>query len=138
MPHPLSRILCRPQTDQQFTVDGETYKLGGKIGDGAVGLVRKASRIRDNRVFAIKFLAPDPKYIEESAFDDVATRFTREGERGRKLDCPFLLKIHDTSKTQMAKLAILRKSILTMELVGGKTLEVAMSENLQPMKSQSF
>jgi hypothetical protein len=66
-------------------VGKEEYELEGKIGDGAVGLVRRARRVKDGIIRAIKFLAPDPKYIEESSFDDVAARFRREGERGSQL-----------------------------------------------------
>jgi len=42
MNHPLSREFCRPETGQRFVLDGTTYELRGKIGDGAAGLVRKA------------------------------------------------------------------------------------------------
>jgi hypothetical protein len=31
---------------------------------------------------AVKVLAPDPKYIDQAAFDDVEQRFKREGSRG--------------------------------------------------------
>src|SRR5258708_9403279 len=94
MLHPLSRKLCRPRTGLRFIVGKEEYELAGKIGDGAVGLVRKVKRLRDRSFHAIKLLAPDPKYIEESSFDDVAARFKREGQRGSRLDHPYLVKIH--------------------------------------------
>jgi hypothetical protein len=61
MAHKLSRERCEPEPGQVFTIDGEAYVLGGKIGDGAVGLVRKASMVRDGAERAIKFLAPGPK-----------------------------------------------------------------------------
>lgn len=75
MAHRLSRDLCKPKAGLIFHVGGHEYKLGGKVGDGAAGLVRRATRRTGNRLRAIKFLAPDPKYIEVSAFDDVAARF---------------------------------------------------------------
>jgi serine/threonine-protein kinase len=93
MPHPISRRLCRAQSGQRFAVDGQQYILRGKLGDGAVGLVRKAERVSDSAMFAMKLLAPDPKYIEEEHFDDVRARFKREGERGAKLDFYSLLRI---------------------------------------------
>ena len=74
-------------------VDGRSYVLGGSLGDGAAGLVRKATG-HDDQEYAVKFLAPDPKYIEESSFNDVAARFRREGGRGAYLDHPHLIRIH--------------------------------------------
>lgn len=79
---------------QSFVVKREEYILGGHVGDGAVGLVRKATRVSDNSQRAVKFLAPDPKYIEESVFDDVSYRFRREGERGSKLAHPHLITVN--------------------------------------------
>lgn len=93
MTHPLARELCHPSDGDSFTVLGNRYTVRGKLGDGAVGLVRKAESTRGEQL-AVKFLAPDPKYIEESAFDDVRARFKREGERGPKLECYSLLRIH--------------------------------------------
>jgi serine/threonine protein kinase len=94
MPHPLARENCKPAVGQEFSLNKIVYKLGGNIGDGAIGIVRRVYRIKDNTEFAIKFLAPDPKYIEVNVFDDVANRFKREGERGSKIEQNFLVKIH--------------------------------------------
>lgn len=72
---------------------GQKFSLGGEIGNGAVGIVRKATRLSDGVVCAVKFLAPDPKYIDVSKFDDVSARFKREGAKGAKLSHPCLLRI---------------------------------------------
>lgn len=93
MIHELAREHCMPADGQVFAVEGKSYTLRGKLGDGAVGLVRKAESASGAQL-AVKFLAPDPKYIEEASFEDVRARFKREGERGPKLDCYSLLKIH--------------------------------------------
>src|ERR1051325_3509008 len=93
MTRPLSREFCRPMAGQRFIVNEQEYELGGSLGDGAVGLVRRATSVEDRKDFAVKFLAPDPKYIDETAFNDVAARFRREGERGVYLNHPHLLKI---------------------------------------------
>lgn len=93
-PHPLSRRLCKAQYGQRLVIQTKDYALRGKLGDGAVGLVRNVERLPDGKLFALKFLAPDPKYIEESSFEDVRARFKREGERGSKLDFCSLLPIH--------------------------------------------
>jgi hypothetical protein len=81
MVHWLSRSRCKPESGQKFMVDGSEYVLRGKVGDGAAALVRKVQRVSDGAELAIKFLAPDPKYIDEAVFDDVAARFRREGQR---------------------------------------------------------
>src|SRR5580704_71047 len=84
-PHPLGRSFCIPELGQKFRAGGCDYVLAGKLGDGAAGIVRKARRVTDHAESAIKFLAPDPKYIDEAVFDDVAARFRREGQRGLQL-----------------------------------------------------
>ena len=70
---------------QRFVVNKKRFVLGGSLGDGAAGLVRRATAEDTREEYAVKFLAPDPKYIEESAFGDVAARFKRERERGSHL-----------------------------------------------------
>src|SRR5262245_18314396 len=94
MNHPLSGRRFHALSGPHFTVNNTCYALAGNLGNGAVGVVRKAKRASDRELFAIKFLAPDPKYIEESSFDDVANRFRREGERGAHLDHDNLLRIY--------------------------------------------
>ena len=42
MSHELSRDWCNPMAGQRFVFQGDDYVLGGDLGDGAVGLVRKA------------------------------------------------------------------------------------------------
>jgi eukaryotic-like serine/threonine-protein kinase len=121
----LSRELCRPEAGQKFTVDGEDYVLGGEIGDGAVGLVRKATRLKDGTHRAVKFLAPDPKYIESEVFEDVAIRFRREGERGTKLDHQHLITIHyycDNQDGCNFEQGEPKNPFLLMECIKGKTL----------------
>jgi serine/threonine protein kinase len=93
MPHPFSRDLCSPKVGQRFRIAGREYVMAGALGDGAAGLVRKATRTADGTTVAVKLLAPDPKYIDEAAFDDVAGRFKREGERGVRLRHPHLVAI---------------------------------------------
>ena len=126
MEHWLSRNLCRPKSKQRFVLDGEKYELGGKIGDGAAGLVRKATRLADGKLFAVKFLAPDPKYIEEGHFDDVASRFRREGERGARLEHPHLIEIDSYCENENGELFVEKEPknpFLVMEYARGKTLE---------------
>jgi eukaryotic-like serine/threonine-protein kinase len=126
MPHPLSREFCRPMSGQTFTFDGEDYRLEGHLGDGAVGLVRRAIRVTDQAERAVKFLAPDPKYLDESAFDDVAIRFKREGERGANLDHPHLVKVFAYCENEDGaafESQEPRNPFLLMEYVRGRQLD---------------
>lgn len=126
MRHPLTRELFKSRTGQRFKVADREYDLAGKIGDGAAGVVRKARVIKGGEVFAVKFLAPDPKYIEESAFDDVATRFKREGEKGPKLQHRGLIEI-DAYCENPGSSAFIGKGpanpFIIMEYATGRTLE---------------
>src|SRR5438105_15718192 len=128
MAHPLSRELCQLRAGQKLTAVSEEYEVGGKIGDGAIGIVRKLVRVSAGPPItrAIKVLAPDPKYIEESVFDDVAARFKREGERGSQLDFPFLLKVHRFNANEDGAAfenRMPKNPFLIMEFVRGETLE---------------
>jgi serine/threonine protein kinase len=126
MTHPLSREFCRPSVGQKFKVGRSEYVMGGAVGDGAVGLVRKATRASDERLFAVKLLAPDPKYVDEAAFDDVAARFKREGERGVRLRHPHLVTVEgyeDNSGGSAFAQGRPDNPLLIMEFVRGRTLE---------------
>jgi serine/threonine protein kinase len=107
-------------------VDGSTYTLCGKVGDGAVGIVRRATHGSENKNVAIKFLAPDAKYIEESSFDDVASRFKHEGQRGSRLEHSRLVKILGYAENLNGKDFLgdgPKNPFLIMEYVSGRTLE---------------
>src|SRR5205807_6507228 len=100
------------------------------------GLVRKATAEEDRKEYAVKFLAPDPKYIEESAFNDVAARFRREGERGVHLVHPHLLKIYsycENDDGEAFESNDPKNPFLLMEQIKGKTLE-SFIKKLTPKK----
>jgi serine/threonine protein kinase len=124
--HKLARGRCKPESGQRFVLDGKTYELRGKVGDGAVGLVRKAVPAEGGSPVAIKFLAPDPRYIDPAAFEDVAARFKREGERGTHVDHNNLLNIIaycDNAAGSAFKLGTPTNPFLLMEYMEGRTLE---------------
>ncbi len=126
MPHRLARSRCKPQVGQRFTVNARDYELRGYLGDGAAGIVRKAIDIADSKLVAVKFLAPDPKYIDQAAFEDVARRFKREGERGAHLVHEHLLKIiaySENEKGASFKAKQPSNPFLVMEYLDGRTLE---------------
>jgi eukaryotic-like serine/threonine-protein kinase len=126
MAHKLDRGRCKPESGQHFTIGNTIYELRGKIGDGAVGLVRKANPIGGGPTVAIKLLAPDPRYIDSAHFEDVSARFKREGERGTHLDHPNLLQILSYCENLGGSAFKLGKPLnpfLLMEFMEGKTLE---------------
>jgi serine/threonine protein kinase len=126
MAHWLSRNRCRPESGQKFTAAGSEYILRGRLGDGAAALVRKVQRVSDGAELAIKFLAPDPKYIDEAVFDDVAARFRREGQRSQKLAHESLIKVYayeDNSGGEAFANRSPKNPFILMEEVKGKTLE---------------
>lgn len=103
-----------------------SFELGAEIGDGAVGLVRKATELSTGTVVAVKFLAPDPKYIEEDVFDDVAARFKREGERGAKLEHPHVMSIleaHPNTDASAFDGSGPSNPFIVMEYLQGSTLD---------------
>jgi serine/threonine-protein kinase len=113
-------------------VDGITYTLRGKIGDGAVGIVRRATYGSQDSNVAVKFLAPDSKYIEEASFDDVALRFKHEGQRGKKLDHDRLVKILGYAENVNGECFVgegPKNPFLVMEFVNGRTLESEIRAN---------
>jgi serine/threonine protein kinase len=112
----------------------------GRLGDGAAGLVRKAKRLESSELFAVKFLAPDPKYIDTEVFDDVARRFKREGERGAHLKHDNLLDIvaySDNDKGSAFRTGAPSNPFIVMEYVNGRTLE-SYIRSTAPVERGSF
>lgn len=124
--HKMARYRCRPHAGQRFTADGRLYEFAGKIGDGAVGLVRKATDLKTDAIVAVKVLAPNPKYIDPAAFDDVEQRFKREGSRGAHLRDESLVEIiayEDNLQGSCFEKARVKNPFIVMEFVKGRTLE---------------
>jgi serine/threonine protein kinase len=112
MTHPLSRQYCVLGIGQRFIANQEAYEIQG---------------VRDGTLFAVKFLAPDPKYIDEESFSDAASRFKREGERGSKLAHPNLVQIfafnENVNGTAFANTTDVQNPFIIMEHMPGKTLD---------------
>ncbi len=124
--HKLARYRCRPHAGQRFTAGRERYEFLGSIGDGAVGLVRKARNLATDGTVAVKVLAPDPKYIDPAAFDDVEQRFKREGSRGAHLRDENLVDIiayEGNEEGCCFESARVKNPFIVMEYVRGRTLE---------------
>jgi len=124
--HRLARSRCHLSAGQRFTAGSRKYEFMGAIGDGAAGLVRKAKDLDTGVAVAVKILAPDPKYIDVAAFDDVEQRFKREGLRGLSLRDPNLIEIiayeanDDGSHFEGGRV---KNPFIVMEYVRGGTLE---------------
>lgn len=126
MPHPLRRAACKPEVGHVFSAGGREYQMLGRIGDGAVGKVRKARDRNSGRIVAVKLLAPDPKYIDVEAFDEVADRFRREGQRGAGLDHEHLVKIlayEENADGSAFRRRNVQNPFIVMEFVRGHTAE---------------
>lgn len=123
-----------------FSIGSERYRLGGKLGDGATGVVRRAAKIDGSGPLAVKFLAPDPKYIDVEAFDDVASRFRREGQRGAGLDHPNLVQVHahveNPDGSAFSCEGAPKNPFLLLEYVGGGSLESSIRRNHPGLRNQ--
>jgi serine/threonine protein kinase len=124
--HKLVRSRCHPSSGQRFTAAGREYEFMGAIGNGAVGLVRKARDLSEGTIVAVKILAPDPKYIDSAVFDDVEQRFKREGIRGSRLRDPNLIEIisyEENDDGSCFRTREVKNPFIVMEYIRGCTLE---------------
>lgn len=125
-PQRFSRDALNVQSGLPFTAGNDRFELAGAIGTGAIGVVRKAVNVKTNTLVAIKFLAPEMKYIEASSFEDIHSRFRREGERGPSLDHDHLVSIYDYEENENGRCFegnSPTNPFLIMEYVPGRTLE---------------
>ena len=112
---------------QRVVTRGVEYKIQGRVGDGAIGVVRKALNVATGNIVAIKFLAPELRYIEENSLDDIYSRFRREGRRGILLDHSNLIQIIAYEDNENGSSFIEdngpHNPFIVMEYVKGRTLE---------------
>lgn len=127
----LRPILLRDEfkatSGQIFIAGGREYMLGGELGNGAIGVVRRATDRKTQEQFAVKFLSPEPKYIDISSLEDIATRFKREGSRGTALSHEHLVKILAYEENENASNFLHNDGppnpFIVMEYIHGTTLE---------------
>ena len=147
MSHPFLREnLPTIEFGQEFIAGDKTYIIGGKLGDGAIGVVRRA-REKDGGVErVIKLLAPESKYIESSSIDDISARFKREGLRGQQLDHENLIEViaYEENANGSRFLTANEQGVkpevpfIVMEHGGNRTLEGYIKRNMQGMQSKSL
>lgn len=114
-------------TGKIFMSGGREYLLGGELGNGAIGVVRRATDRQTQKQFAIKFLAPEPKYIEIASIEDIYIRFRREGLRGTALSHDHLVKIFTYEENENGSSFLNNDGpcnpFIIMEYIRGTTLE---------------
>ena len=121
---------------------GIEYLLGGKIGDGAIGVVRRATDRKTQKQFAVKFLAPETKYIEMASIDDIHARFRREGNRGAGLSHDYLVKIiayeENENGSNFPDPSGPHNPFIVMELIQGTTLENFIRKRMHLGQQKAF
>lgn len=92
------------------------YQLETTIGEGAIGQVRRATRLSDGRAVAIKRL--HPRHLQDP---QLRKRFAREVEVARSIDHPGAVQLLDSGLDDQ------QRPFIVMELVQGRTLRDALS-----------
>ena len=98
------------------------YRIEGKIGEGGMGAVYRATDTRLGREVALKFLSP---WLARDA--DYMARFEREAKVLASLNHPNIAIVHGLEESNGTR-------ALVMELVEGRTLAARIAEGPIPLK----
>src|SRR5215831_8013911 len=98
------------------------YRIEGKIGEGGMGAVYRATDTRLGREVALKFLSP---WLARDA--DYMARFEREAKVLASLNHPNIATVHGLEESNGTR-------ALVMELVEGRTLAARVAEGPIPLK----
>lgn len=94
----------------------EKFKIVGKIKDGGMGRIYKATRLGDDKPVAIKFLMLEELAVNNSR-ERIIARFKREGELlTKRLKHPNIVEAFEYGETK-------GEYFLVMEYLGGGTVE---------------
>ncbi|MGI8419999.1 MAG: serine/threonine protein kinase, partial [Candidatus Levyibacteriota bacterium] len=130
------------EAGQKFIAGGKEYTLAGEIGTGAIGVVRRAIESKTKEPYAVKFLAPEPKYIDISSLKDIAERFKREGQRGTALSHEHLVKIHAYEENRNSSNFLHNigppNPFIVMEYIQGTTLENFLRKRIYKSPAPSY
>lgn len=147
--HPYLRENLPPiNSGQTFVAGNREYVIGGSLGDGAIGVVRRALEKESGMPRVIKLLAPESKYIESSSIDDISARFRREGMRGQELDHENLIEVLAYEENEGGSKFLSENDegrkpevpFIVMEHGGNRTLEGYIKRTMRkiPKKSLNF
>lgn len=130
------------EAGQKFIAGEKEYTLAGEIGTGAIGVVRRAIESKTKEQFAVKFLAPESKYIDISSLQDIAERFKKEGQKGTALSHEHLVKIYAYEENQNASNFLHNAGppnpFIVMEYIQGTTLENFLRKRIHKATARSY
>lgn len=98
------------------------YRVGEKLGGGAMGTVHKAEDTRLRRQIALKFLAPE--LVRDP---DARARFLREARAASALDHPHICNVHDIGESEDGEI------YLAMAYYQGETLKKRLERGPLPV-----
>src|SRR5580700_11374086 len=112
---PSSRVMeiaAQHMNDDPSVLSGTPYRLLGKIGEGASGVVWEGEHVELGRKLAIKVLAAG-----HGSASDAIERFRREARAVARLSHPNLVQLYDFGRSLDGRV------FLAMELLVGETLD---------------
>jgi serine/threonine protein kinase len=98
------------------------YRVGERLGGGAMGVVHKAEDTRLRRPVALKFLAPE--LVRDP---DAQARFLREARAASALDHPHICTVHDIGENEDGEV------YLAMAFYEGETLKKRLERGPLPV-----
>jgi serine/threonine protein kinase len=120
------RHQLRAAVDQQFSAGGQVYRLAGVVSQGVVGVIRKARAVATGELVAVKFFAPQARYLEILSFQTLYMQFYNEGTYGQQLAHPQLARILAFEENRDGRAFIVAggpvNPLIVMEWVPGKSL----------------
>jgi tRNA A-37 threonylcarbamoyl transferase component Bud32 len=115
---PLARTVGSAASGERFvgTVLHGTYRIEAQLGAGGMGMVFRARHLRTGRLYAIKTLLPDARFLP-----DARARFEREATAASAIGHPNIIGVHDFNETPDGT------HYIVMDLLEGETLEQRLS-----------
>jgi tRNA A-37 threonylcarbamoyl transferase component Bud32 len=115
---PLARTVASAASPDRFigTVLHGTYQIEAPLGAGGMGMVFRARHLRTGRLYAIKTLLPDARFLP-----DARARFEREATAASAIGHPNIIGVHDFNETPDGT------HYIVMDLLEGETLEQRLS-----------
>jgi serine/threonine-protein kinase len=115
---PLARTVAAAASPDRFigSVLHGTYQIEAHLGAGGMGMVFRARHLRTGRLYALKTLLPDARFLP-----DARARFEREATAASAIGHPNIIGVHDFNETPDGT------HYIVMDLLEGETLEQRLS-----------